>query len=66
MPTTTASKPARTPRQHAGNNAFLRDCRKAFNDHFYKKCLEMVNDPTQGEAAAREFLLKNVTRTLNF
>jgi hypothetical protein len=53
-------------RQTAGNSGFLKNTRRLFNDALYKLCLEMVNDPAQGEAAARAYLLKNVVRTLDY
>jgi hypothetical protein len=54
----------RKPKQTAGNSPFLAECRRAFNDPTYRRCLELVN--AEGEQAAREWLLKDVTRKLDF
>jgi hypothetical protein len=59
--TTTAKA---TPRQTAGNNAFLAQCKRLFNAPINARVRDLLN--TQGEAAAREYLLRNVVRTLSF
>jgi hypothetical protein len=51
-------------KQTAGNNAFLKATRKLFNDPTYKRVMGIVN--TEGEQAARAWLLKNVVRELNY
>ena len=52
----------RTPKQTAGNNAFLADVRYWFNDPIFREASAILN--ADGEAAARTYLLRFV-RTLD-
>jgi hypothetical protein len=61
MTTATAKK---TTRQTTANNPFLAECKRLFNKPTYKQVLDLTN--AEGEPAAREWLLKNVVRSLDF
>jgi hypothetical protein len=56
----------RLTRRNAANSPFLAQCKILFNAKIYRHVMTLVNDPTQGEAAARAYLLKNVVRSLDF
>lgn len=63
MATTTTRKPTR---QTAANNRFLADCRYHHNKQVYKIVRLMVNCETLGEPGARQWLLQNVSQTLDY
>lgn len=51
-------------KQTAANNIFLKSVKRDWNTKFYKHTLNLVNN--QGEDAARAYLQRFTTATLNY